>query len=218
MQQIPNIFDERLAELVGILLGDGCISNTYQNRIEITLNKMEIEYAEYIAKLFKKLFGIQAKIKFRKKENALDILIFKKAIIDFFIKELGMVASPKWNRAKIPKIYLNNNLSKFVLRGYFDTDGSVVLAKRANGTIYPRLEMKICPSPMRNQLINILKENKFRFGAYSIDNNRTRLQMNGKKQVKKWLKEIGIRNNFQLEKMSRVAGPGFEPGTFPPDF
>lgn len=194
---------KRLAEFVGILLGDGCISNTYQNRIQITLNKNETQYAIYIAKLIEELFNIRPEIRIRKNENTLDILVFNKKIVDFLVKQLGMMTSPKWKRAKIPELFINTDFERYVLRGYFDTDGSVVITNN-NGVIYPRLEMKICPSPMRNSFISILKRNGFRFGAYKIDNNRTRIQLNGKNQVRKWVKDIGIMNFNQLERLDRI--------------
>jgi len=66
--------------------------------------------------------------------------------------------------------------------------------------------MKICPSPMKNSLIEILRRRKFRFGEYTIENNRTRIQMNGKSQLQKWLKEIGIKNPNYLEKINKNSG------------
>ena len=55
---------------------------------------------------------------------------------------------------------MKNNLALKVLRGYMDTDGCVVIFNN-NGTKYPRLEMKVCPSPMQNQFIEILKKHHF---------------------------------------------------------
>jgi len=202
--KFPKKNNFKLAEFVGILLGDGSIS-IRQYRIQITLNKNEIKYAFYISKLIIELFGFKPKIKFRKNENTLDIQVFSKQVVEFLIYEIGLVSAPKWNRAILPKIYIDSKLGKYVLRGYFDTDGSVVITNN-NGTIYPRLEMKICPSPMKNSLIEILRRRKFRFGEYTIENNRTRIQMNGKSQLQKWLKEIGIKNPNYLEKINKNSG------------
>jgi len=207
--------NKELAEFVGILLGDGSIDAKRQHRIQITLNKTELEYAKYIIKIIKKLFAVKILLKFRKTENALDIQIFNKELVDFLINKIGMKASPKWGRAVIPKIFMNTKLEKYVLRGYFDTDGSVVITNN-NGILYPRLEMKICPSPMRNSIIDILDRLNFRFGAYNIENKRTRIQMNGQGQLGKWLKEIGIKNPNYLKKAKSIAREGFEPSTFTP--
>jgi len=195
------MLNKKLAEFVGILLGDGSLDAKYQYRIQITLNKNNVEYAKYIIRIIKSLFSVNVLLKFRKTENALDIQIFNKKLMDFLINEIGMVPAPKWERVVIPKIFLNNKLEKYVLRGYFDTDGSVVITNN-NGTIYPRLEMKICPSPMRDSFIEILRRLNFRFGAYIIDNNRTRIQINGQKQLSKWIKEVGVRNPKYVQKIN----------------
>ena len=200
---MPDLKDIRLAELVGVLLGDVCISNTYQNRMQITLNSSEIVYATYLSSLLKDLFGVVAKIKPRKKENALDVQIFNKEIVSFLVNKVGLVTSPKWKRALIPKLYQKKEFRKYILRGYFDTDGSLAIVDN-NGIAYPRIEMKICPSPMRDSLIRILGEEGFRFGAYIIDNGRTRIQMNGKNQTIKWVKEIGIANPMQAAKLKEI--------------
>jgi len=198
------MLNRRLAEFVGILLGDGSIDSKRQYRVQITLNKNEVEYANYIIRIIKSLFDVKVLLKFRKNENTLDIHIFNKKFVNFLVNKVGMVPSPKWNRAVIPKVFLNNKLEKYVLRGYFDTDGSVVITNN-NGTIYPRLEMKVCPSPMRNSFVEILRRLNFRFGAYKIDNNRTRIQINGRGQLKKWIKEVGIKNPNYLRKINNYV-------------
>ena len=174
------------AELVGILLGDGSI-NIYPKinhyRIKITLNSNEIKYAIYIQKLFLKLFNYNLKLSFRKNENTIDLLCFNRKIIRKLI-DLGLVPSPKWNRAKIPEQFMNKSLGKFVLRGYFDTDGCVTITNN-NGIKYPRLEMKVMPSPMKDQFQKLLELYGFKFGVYDIGRGEVRIQMNGNKQLEK---------------------------------
>ncbi len=194
--KLPNLKNKKLVELIGILLGDGSIS---RNRILITLNKNEIEYAKYISSIFTELFSIVPKIKFRKKENTLDIFIFNKKLVKFFVKKVGLVLAPKRQRVKVPMRYMNNRLEKFILRGYFDTDGSLVVTNN-NGTIYPRLEMKAMPSPLQKTLPKMLKRKKFRFGVYKIGNGNIRIQMNGKEQLAKWVWEIGLKNPNYIRK------------------
>ena len=216
---LPRKDDPYLAEFVGIMLGDGSINRTYQNRIQITLNKNEKAYREHVVALVRKLFGIEPIVKFRKNENAVDIMIFRKFVIDYLIDDVGLIESPKWNRQVVPEIFMKNDMGRFILRGYFDTDGSVVITDN-NGTTYPRIEMKVCPSPMKDSIVKILDDMGFRFGCYSIENGRFRIQMNGRSQASKWLKEVGIMNPSQSERLSKIgikesiAGDGFEPSTY----
>ncbi|PSG99443.1 MAG: hypothetical protein BRC29_04980 [Nanohaloarchaea archaeon SW_7_43_1] len=99
---------------------------------------------------------------------------------------------------------MDNSLEKYVFRGYFDTDGSVVLTDN-NGTLYPRLETKICPSPMQNQLTKILESQGFNFGAYGIGKGKIRIQMNGKGQLAKFRDEIGFKNNKHVLKAQEIT-------------
>ncbi|MBN2330899.1 MAG: hypothetical protein JXC85_03720 [Candidatus Aenigmarchaeota archaeon] len=218
-----------LAELIGILLGDGsigiykckrkCGNFSLQHKMQITLNSIDDkDYIIFLEKMIFRLFGVKPKITYRSGRTC-DLRLFKKEIIQFLINEIGMVMSPKWKNAKIPDYYLHTDLEIKIIRGYFDTDGSVVVTNN-NGTLYPRLEMKICPSPMQSHIIDILKRMEFRFGVYSIGKGKVRIQLNGKQQLEKWIKEIGFSNNKHIIKAKLffsskpIAGDGFEPSTF----
>jgi len=198
--------DKKLAELIGIILGDGSI-NIYPKinhyRIKITLDSINDKtYSSYIRDLIRDIFKESPIIKLRKNENSVDLLLFKRKMIRYLL-EIGLKKSPKWNRAIIPPQFLTRKLEKYVLRGYFDTDGSVVLANN-NGIVYPRLEMKICPSPMQDQFIGILKRNNFKFGVYQIGKGEVRIQLNGVSELKKWERLIGFSNEKHLHKFRKT--------------
>lgn len=89
-----------------------------------------------------------------------------------------------------------------MLRGCFDTDGSVVLTNN-NGILYKRLEIKVCPSPMQKQIIDILRRNGFVFGAYQIGAGQVRIQLNGEKQIRRWVEKIGFKNPKHLRKIEK---------------
>ncbi len=198
----------QIAELIGILLGDGSLSlreynPTSINRLKITLNsKDDLEYVSYVTSLLECLFKTKPLVRFRSNENTVDILIFKKEVIKYVIEELGLKLSPKWNNAIIPQSYNSKELGLFVIRGYFDTDGCLVTTNN-NGIIYPRLEMKVCPSPMQCQFIQLLKNYDFNIGVYQIGRGEVRIQMNGKKELHKWVKLIGFSNPKHSKKLVR---------------
>ena len=203
-----KINSNNLAEFVGILLGDGslCLKNVNSkchNRLKITLDSnTDKEYINYVSDLIENIFEIKPQINKRKNENAVDLFVFNKEIIIFLINNVGLKLSPKWNRALIPETFLKNKLDLAIVRGYFDTDGALVTANN-NGTIYPRLEMKVCPSPMQSQFIEILNKYNFNFGAYNIGKGKVRIQLNGKGQLKKWIGLVGFSNKKNLNKIKR---------------
>lgn len=202
-----NVRTPAFAELAGILLGDGCI-NIYRTKahdkikvkhqIKVTLDAREMQYAQYIQNLMADLLGKAPLIRKRATENALDVLLFGPTYLGI-LQKIGFVLAPKWQRAIVPDCFIRRNLELFVIRGYFDTDGSVVITNN-NGTIYPRLEMKVSPSPMQAQFIDILRRHGFHFGVYQIGKGKVRIQLNGKGQLKKWYEEIGFSNPRRLER------------------
>ena len=203
--KFPQPNDPKLAEFIGIMLGDGSMSIKKikgQNRIKITFNSKEQQYINFVKNLIEKLFNVTPILKFRKKENTADLFIFRRGVINHLM-DLGLALSPKRNNAKIPESFLNNDLELDVLRGCFDTDGSVVLANN-NGTLYPRLEIKVCPSPMQKQIPEILCRRGFRFGVYDIVNGEKRIQMNGKSQLEKWIKLVKFSNIKHITKANRI--------------
>jgi len=194
---------KELAEFIGILLGDGCVYLRGVNkwtRLKVTFNSNEISYIKFVKKLIEKTLGITPYFRKKKKENCSELLIFKRGPIIKLIN-LGLKLSPKRNNAVIPAPLLNSKLELDVLRGYFDTDGSVVLTNN-NGILYP----------MQKQFPEILSKYGFRFGVYDCGNGEKRIQINGKEQLKKWIKLIGFHNERHIKKikiLEGIAGGGF---------
>lgn len=208
----PELENPRLAEFVGILLGDGCIGEYVcssgenvktQRYVKVTLSGEEKEYAKHVEKLYSELFEVKPVTYRKKHENVIEVRSFRNDIFRFLTKEVGLKTAPKWQRAKIPE-KLQSRHKKDILRGLFDTDGCLVLTDN-NGTLYPRLEIKISPSPMQQQVQKILRDLDFNFGSYQIGKGKTRIQMNGKKQLEKWLNEIGFNNQRHLNKLKKLG-------------
>lgn len=202
-----------LAELIGILLGDGCIGVyrtktgskiKIQHRIKITLDSnVDSEYALYVKILLDSLLQVNSLIRKRKGENTLDVLTFRKHAFNLLVNQVGLKISPKKYRAAIPTDFRIGEFGLRVLRGYCDTDGSLVITSN-NGTIYPRIEMKVCPSPMLAQFVDILTAAGFKFGVYKGVNEEVRIQINGLQQVMKWNLLIGFSNIKHTRKYQKL--------------
>ena len=112
----------KLAEFVGIVLGDGHLS---KKAIVITLNSAEIEYAVYTQTLVKTLFGLKARI-YPILGNAIQLKIFSKALVDRLV-EIGLKRGNKVKQqVGVPPVLIPK-YSCDVIRGLFDTDGSIYL-------------------------------------------------------------------------------------------
>lgn len=200
--------EERIAEFIGIMLGDGHIGvyKTKQNKIlhqlKVSLDSRNKEYTDYVKDLMKEVIGIEPKIFYKKKENAVDIKIYQKEKVLYAINSLGLKLSPKWNYAEIPEDYCKGRLGLLVLRGLFDTDGSVTIFNN-NGIEYPRIEIRLSPSPMQEQFINILSENKIRHTIQRLERGNIKLRISGERELNRWFNIVGSSNALYIERAKR---------------
>jgi len=114
-----NVF---LAELIGVILGDGCITKFERTEaIRITCNSKDKDYVVYVSDLISRVFKKYPAYSKRKDENAIDIRLYQK----FISKRLNLPAGNKIdNRIKVPNwIYDKNAYMINCLKGLFDTDG-----------------------------------------------------------------------------------------------
>lgn len=116
---IKDIF---LAEFVGIVIGDGNISDY---AVRITLDSLaDKEYISYVSSLIKRLFNVNPKIFKHKKYRAVDIVVHRKNLVEYCVK-LGLNIGDKIRQnLDIPNwIKENKNFSIACVRGLVDTDG-----------------------------------------------------------------------------------------------
>lgn len=119
----PRTKSVKLAEFVGIMMGDGGVSKYH---ISITLNsKTDKEYAVFVCKLVKDLFHIEAKTHKRKDSLAMDIVV-NRIKLTSYCKSIGLKVGNKLKQnLDIPEwVNENNKYQIACLRGLVDTDGS----------------------------------------------------------------------------------------------
>jgi DNA-binding transcriptional regulator WhiA len=203
--------DSNLAEFIGVLLGDGSIAEYHSNvngktktqyRVKITGDAQEDlpYFKEYLIPLITNIFNKEPLLRFKTNERTVELLLFGAEIFQSLL-DLGIVQAPKKGRCVVPTFITEQKLQKHFLRGFFDTDGSVVFDKQhTDKHYYPRLEMKIDDSPMRKQIITILKSLNFNPRICQQKGEIWRVQLNGKAQFKRWSEEITFNNYKHLTK------------------
>ena len=97
--------EENIAEFIGIMLGDGSIG-IYDTKagekikihrvVKISLDSRNKGYLDYIINLFRKVLDTTPRIRYKKKENAVDVSTHKKDRLSYVLNELGLKISPKW--------------------------------------------------------------------------------------------------------------------------
>ena len=117
-----------LAELMGILLGDGGITD-YQ--VKVTQNKeADKDYSPYIVRLFNHLFELDSTIRDDKLEKTRDIIVSSVNLVEYLL-EIGLRNGNKISKqVDIPSwVKTSDKFKKACLRGLIDTDGSFYVDK-----------------------------------------------------------------------------------------
>ena len=195
--------NQDIAELTGIILGDGHI-HTKHNLITIVGSLEDLGYyKERVIPLFQKVFDKTVKIRKRNDRNAYYLLIYSKEIIDFFINCVGLKRGSKV-KAFIPKIiFSDKKLIKSFFRGLFDTDGCIKFSKQTKSiNYYPRVQIALRFSPLAEELSCLFHSTGFPYGTWK-DNRFSGMifyQVSGKKNTIRWFKEISPKNMVHRSK------------------
>lgn len=221
------------AEFLGWHLGDGCISiSNSRNQYFLTgdLKEEQEFYNKIIIPLFNKLFYKHLKKKaFLRKyasNGVCGIYIFEKKFINLLIKDLNLTYGKKLNN-NIPKYIKTKEQKINLLRGFFDTDGSIYFCKSNYKTKKTSMHSifhykpKIKVATISKNLISDIYKLLISLG-YSPRLRKPRKQkptesmMHGvvldtKKDIKKYLSEVGFRNIKHKTKVKVAKKYGFCP-------
>jgi hypothetical protein len=188
--------DEKLAEFIGIVLGDGHL-HTKHNCITIFGSLDDIYYYELnVIPLIKSLFNIIPKLKRSNHRNSYYIYFYSKEIMDFLIN-LGMKRGNKIN-ARIPKfIKQNKKLIPAFIKGLFDTDGYLKFSKQTRPKhYYPRIRLAFGMSKFTKDIGILIRKLKFNHSSWEEDKGRGLLyyEISGKENLEKWMTIINPHN------------------------
>jgi intein/homing endonuclease len=121
----------KLAELLGILMGDGHLGE-YQVSV-VTNSETDMRHALFVKELLEKTFDFHVSLKKRPKVKAVVILLSSKSASLFLAKKGMPVGNKIHHKMRVPDwIKDSTNYSKAFIRGLFDTDGCVFLDHHKN--------------------------------------------------------------------------------------
>ncbi len=190
--------DERLAEFIGAVLGDGNIS-CYKEGSKIRVYQVKIagdynadrEYHCYLKNISEKLFGLKVGEVVIPKNNERFLVLSSKKLVEFLIGE-GLKAGDKIkNQITIPPwILKDRDCLRACIRGLIDTDGSIFrMSKRDSNLI--RISFtnynKTLLNDARNAFIAL------GFSPTRIIQNK-RFFISKQSEIRKYLKEVGFSN------------------------
>ena len=207
-----DITNPLFLEFYGILLGDGWIGKyIYKEKINFLIGisghlKLDRDFLIYCQMNIQELFKRKAYLKEKPKYNALEINFSHKSFLEELNRELGFPIGKKINLRISKKIASQGyNRLKHVIRGIFDTDGSFYLDKTPSGKAYPCISIEMKAPILIGQVYECLISEGFKVNFQQRNFGKCRITLKGRRQLDKWMKEIGSSNPKHLNKIKTLV-------------
>jgi len=201
---------ENLAELVGIILGDGNINRytkgkkiaTYALRI---CGHVENDYdylINFVSPLIEDLFDIKAFFYKSKTTKSSYVIASSKKLVEFLF-DIGLMNGNKVTRqVGIPMWIMNNKkYSVSCLRGLIDTDGCIFSMSKKDPHLL-RISFKNHSRNLLEDVRNILIKSGFHPSKIITKNT---IYLSRKKDVEKYLNDIGFHNTKHTRRLYLLA-------------
>ena len=193
---------EKLAEFVGIMLGDGGITK-YQ--LGITLHRYDDKpYSKFVKKLIQDLFHLTASSHPHKSALADTIYISRTELVEYANKKLGLVIGNKIRQQiDIPQwIKDNQKLTVACIRGLVDTDGCVFTHRytvSGKEYVYKKLAFTSHSIPLLRSVFAALRS--FGMNPRLVEGSDVRLD--SKKDIQTYFQVVGSSNPKHLKRYKK---------------
>lgn len=197
---------EKLAELLGIIFGDGGINNDWQ--LVISLNSIkDIEFSCYVSELLKELFSIEVAKRKRPNQNTLVLVASSMNLLDFLISKGAVKGNKIAQNINIPSwISSNGCYERAFVRGLVDTDGGLYIHKHfVNKKLYNNLGF--CFANWSKGLIITVSYILDKNGIKSYIKNEGRyIYLYSSKAIEDYLRIFGSNNSRIINKYNQWKG------------
>jgi len=198
-------YSEDLAEIIGLMMGDGGLYLDRRNRYQTTVafNKREKNYLIYVKKLFEDLFDYKFCISELKDEFLLRNCSF--FVGNYLIKSGIKCGNKVKNKIVVPDWVLGKKafLLRFV-RGFFDTDGCVYCKYNNYAQIQIKLGCKETLSSIKDVLVR-LDFNPTRIqGEYNKGYLHWKLYLTRQAEIKKFFEEVKPMNDKHYIRYQKI--------------
>ncbi len=199
--------DSLLAEFVGIMMGDGGISNF---TISITLDTFsDKDYITYVTSLLANLFGTKPKLYIRSDCRATNVVVQRRNVVDF-CKKIGLRIGHKLHQnLDMPNwVKKDRNFSIACIRGLVDTDGCFFQhSYRVNNKkyTYTKIAFTSASPLLRDTVKKILINLGF---CVRISRDGKDIRIDGQKDVQRYIELIGTNNPKNHKRIISRRGVG----------
>lgn len=196
-------FSKELAEFVGILLGDGNIS---QRQVAISLHsKDDKAYGKFVVSLIKRLFSVPISISYDKRYSVVDFVISRSRLVRFCIEKLGLRRGNKVKQQVDVPRWIKKDRSFLIActRGLIDTDGCVFDHRyKVNGKLYSykKLAFSNHSKPLINSVYDILRQNRLN---PRITKDGKDIRLESKNDIRRYFLIFSTHNPKYLKKIRK---------------
>ncbi len=188
-----------LAEVTGIILGDGAITN---DQLTVSLSSIvDRSYSKFVRCLIRSVFNEHPKIRERLSHHVIVHTLSGAGLVE----ELERFGFKRGNKVKqqvdFPVwIWQNVEFQKACVRGLMDTDGGCYFHKhKSNGLVYRNFGMCFTNKslPIVQSVAKVLKSLGLKF---SLTNSGTQIYIYSFEEIKKYFNLIGSHNQKNIDK------------------
>lgn len=194
----PNKMTKELAELMGVLCGDGSIGVRLQSQIlNVCIHKPLVAYQNHISSLFYKVFGREASI-YESKKSVNIVSLASKFAVDF-LNSCDLKTGITYRDKRVPKSILDssNEYRAAYLRGLFDTDGhcsKVISLSCFNEDLAKDVQLLLLEMGIRSKVKRVINNH----------NNISVIYIKGKHNQKLFSRYIGFSLEYKNEALQKL--------------
>lgn len=228
--KLPIMLDEKLAEDLGIMVGDGHIGKEIRKKRAVEYQIMcfgnavtdRVFYRHYVRTLKKEIFNLDFAFS-NQRRNTCVIKINSKGLLQFYTGIIGLPVGRKDN-IKVPNLIMEskNKIKCSFIRGLGDSDFSLAFReKHTKRLYYPSIKIKTMSKNLIEDLDYLLKDLGFKITmSYNLKSKLEKtnklytgheLWLNGEDNLKRWIRLVGFSNPKNTLKYNLWRRYGFCP-------
>lgn len=216
------VLNKNTAEMVGVLIGDGCISRyqTKEGRTRTFLlfsghSENDVSYYKNtIVPIFQKEFGVTGRLYARKDAKTLTYWVGNKEVINYFLN-LGIPLGKKSAKIKIPAVIRQDPiLLKACIRGIFNTDGCIYRryskkcpSQRKKYRNYGVIQFKMKSRDLLNQIRNALVGIGYKTNKITKVDAVYVLRITHQHYVRLFMDDFSINHPYHLGRFNMIVLP-----------
>lgn len=191
-----------LAELIGIMLGDGCLAGRYQASVSFN-SQTDREYSRYLEELLQRLFGVAATITYRPGTRGGSVTVSSRAVVEYLQVQGLRNGSKVFHQVDVPKwIWGKPGYRRACLRGLMDTDGSIYgYTHQVYGRMYRHAALCFANRslPLLRSVERLLLEEDFRPRT-----KQYQVYLHRQKEIQRYFRRVGSSNPKHLTRYQRI--------------